>query len=134
MMRASSSSSQTPVTVTLVPMSPSVKRVLPNRLLLCGDQACGRAEDMAGRAIVALQPDDGGAGEVLVEAQDVVHFRAAPAVDGLVVVADAADIGRALRQQPQPQILGDVGVLVLVDQDVTEAAMVVGQHVGMLTE
>ena len=40
----------------------------------------------------------------------------------------------ALRQQPQPQILRDVGVLVFVDQDVAEAAVVVGQHVGVVQE
>ena len=40
----------------------------------------------------------------------------------------------ALREQPQPEILGDVGVLVLVDQHVAEAALVVGEHVGVLAE
>ena len=42
----------------------------------------GRAEDMGGGAVVALQPDHGGARKVLLEAQDVVHLRPAPAVDG----------------------------------------------------
>ena len=46
----------------------------------------------AGRAVVALQADDVGAGEVVLEAQDVVDLRAAPAVDRLVVVADAAEV------------------------------------------
>ena len=41
---------------------------------------------------------------------------------------------RALREQPQPQILRDVGVLVLVDQDVPEALLVGLQHVGVLAE
>jgi hypothetical protein len=36
----------------------------------------------------------------------------------------------ALRQQPQPEILRHVGVLVLVDEDVAEAAMVLLEHVG----
>src|SRR5690606_23210460 len=52
----------------------------------------GGAEDVGGGAVVALQPDDGGARKILVEAQDVVHLRAAPAIDRLVVVADAADV------------------------------------------
>ena len=35
-----------------------------------------------------------------------------------------------LRQPPQPEILGDVGVLVLVHQDRAKAALIVGENVG----
>src|SRR5882757_796382 len=41
---------------------------------------------------------------------------------------------RRLRQEPQPQILRDVGVLIFVDQDELEAVLVLPQHVGMLAE
>ena len=57
-----------------------------------GDEVRGGGEDVAGGAVVALEPDDLGAGEVVLEAQDVVDLGAAPAVDRLVVVADAADV------------------------------------------
>ena len=60
--------------------------------LIVGDEVRGGAEDMGGRAVVALEPDDGGARKILVEAQDVVDLGAAPAIDRLVVVADAADV------------------------------------------
>src|SRR5690606_15957166 len=43
---------------------------------------------------------DLGARKVLLEAQDVVHLRAAPAVDRLVVVADAAQIHIRRRTAP----------------------------------
>ena len=56
------------------------------------DQVAGGGEDVAGAAVVALEADDLGAGEVVIEAQDVVDLRAAPAVDRLVVIADAADV------------------------------------------
>ena len=123
--------------------------------LVVRDQVRGGGEDVAGGAVVALQPDHLGAGEVALEAQDVVDLGAAPAVDRLVVVADAADVlrrrqfvtrgkslvasrhrsrHRPLREQPQPQVLGDVGVLVLVDQDVAEAVLVLGQHVRVLAK
>src|SRR5690606_38016753 len=62
----------------------------------------------------------------------------APAIDRLVVVADDADIGfaggPALGEEAQPEILRDVGVLVLVDEDVAEALMVFGEDVGVLAE
>src|SRR3984885_7722421 len=41
---------------------------------------------------------------------------------------------RRLREQPQPEILRDVGVLVLVDQDELEAALILPQHVRVLAE
>jgi hypothetical protein len=62
--------------------------------LIVGDQV-EAAPRMCGGAVVALEPDDGGAGEILLEAQDVVDLGAAPAIDRLVVVADAADVGRS---------------------------------------
>src|SRR5436190_1108459 len=46
--------------------------------LVIRDQVRGGAEDMAGRAVVALEPDHLRAGKVLLEAQDVVDLRTAP--------------------------------------------------------
>ena len=70
----------------------------PQRLaqpsLVVGDQVRGGGQDVRRRTVVALQPHDGGAGKILLEAQDVADLRAAPAVDRLVVVADAADVLR----------------------------------------
>src|SRR2546430_820365 len=60
--------------------------------LIMRDQVRGGGEDVAGGAVVALQPDNLGAGKILLEAQDVVDLRAAPAIDRLVVIADAADV------------------------------------------
>ena len=60
--------------------------------LIVGDEMRGGGEDVAGRAVVALQPDHRGAGKIVLEAQDVVDLGAAPAIDRLVVVADAADV------------------------------------------
>ena len=69
--------------------------------LVVRDQVAGRGENVSGRAVVPLQPDHLGAGEVVLEAQDVVDLRAAPAVDRLVVVADAADVLWAAREWPR---------------------------------
>src|SRR5262245_45212757 len=60
--------------------------------LVVRDQVRGGGEDVRGAAIVALEPDHLGAREVVLEAQDVVDLGAAPAVDRLIVVADAADV------------------------------------------
>src|SRR5690606_22331409 len=60
--------------------------------LIVGDEMRGGAEDVGGGAVVALQADDRGAREILVEAQDVVDLGAAPAVDRLIIISDAADV------------------------------------------
>src|SRR5262245_57966968 len=60
--------------------------------LVVGDEVRGGGEDVGGGAVIALEADDPGAGKIVLEAQDVVHLRPAPAVDRLVVVADAADV------------------------------------------
>ncbi len=74
------------------------------------------------------------AGKILLEAENIVHFRAAPAIDRLVVIAHAAHIARAARQKAQPQILGDVGVLILVHQQIAELAVKIRQHIVMVLE
>ena len=86
---------------------------------------------MAGRAIVALQPDHLRSGEVLLEAQDVADLRTAPAVDPLVVVADAGDVLVPAGQEPQPEILRDIGVLVLVHQDRAKPPLIALEQVSL---
>src|SRR5690606_28164150 len=71
-----------------------------------GDKMRGCTEDVRRGAIVALQTDNGGAGEILVKAKDIIDLGTSPAVYGLVVVSDAADVNRlsawALCEQSQP--------------------------------
>ena len=93
------------------------------------DQPRSRGQDMRGRAIIRFQPDDPRAIEILLEAEDVFHFRAAPGIDRLVVIPHAADVLVTLRQQPQPVILDQVGVLIFVHQDIPKRTMVLRQDV-----
>src|SRR5207248_5700426 len=51
------------------------------------DQMRGGGEDVTCRAVIAFEADDLGAGKIVLEAQDVVDLRAAPAIDRLVIVA-----------------------------------------------
>src|SRR5690349_3665553 len=66
-----------------------------------------RSEDVAGRSVISLEPDDLRARKVVLEAQNVVDLGAAPAVDRLIVIADAAVFflrgrGREPRVLPPP--------------------------------
>ena len=112
--------------------------IRPQRLaqppLVRRDQAGRRRQDLRGGPVILLQPDHIGARKILLEAQDVAHLGPAPAIDRLVVVAHAADVAMRLRQQPQPHVLRDVGVLILVHQDIAEPVLPLAQHVWMRLE
>ena len=73
-------------------VGPVGEQRLAEAAFIVGDEMGGGTQDMGGGAVVALQADDGGTRKILLEAQDVVHLGAAPAIDRLVVVADAADV------------------------------------------
>ena len=134
MIRASSWLSQTPRHGRPLAHRRVGEEGLAEAALVLGDEARGDREDVAAGAVVALEAHDHRARKIALEAQDVVDIRAAPAVDRLVVVADAAEIAAASREKPQPQILDDVGVLILVDEHVAEATLERREDVGVLPE
>ncbi len=70
-----------------------------------GDHARCGGEDVGRAAVILLEPDHLGAGEILFELEDVLDLRAAPRIDRLVVVADAAQVLALLREQAEPEIL-----------------------------
>ena len=98
------------------------------------DEAVREVEDRLRGAVVLLQPDGLHATVVLLEAQDVLHVGAAPSVDRLVVVAHHAKILVILRQQVDDLELSVVGVLILVDHDVSELAGVFLPHLFVPVE
>ena len=129
--RASSSPSQWPIRRILLALGEVGPEGLAEAAFVGGDDAGGGGEDVRGGAVVLLEADHLRAGEVLLEAEDVADLGAAPAVDRLVVVADAADVVVGAGEEAEPEVLGDVGVLVLVDEDVAEPALVLGEDVGV---
>ena len=86
------------------------------------------------RAVVLLEHDDGDVGERVLELEDVADVGAAEPVDRLVAVADDADVAVRLAEQEDELVLDRVGVLVLVDEHVLEALLVVLEHVGVALE
>ena len=66
---------------------------------IVGDDAGGGIEDVAGRAIVLLQLDDGRTRKVALEVEDVVDVGTAEAIDRLVFIANRHDVACWSRQQ-----------------------------------
>ena len=109
--------------------------VLLLALLVGGDDPRGAIEDRLGGAVVLLQAHDGRLRVVALEVEDVADVGGAPGVDRLVGVADDADVGVGRRrQQAGEHVLGDVGVLELVDQDVLVALAVALAHLRVVAQ
>ena len=71
--------------------------------------------------VVPLQTEHMAVGIVFLEVQYVLYLGAAERVDGLAVVAHDADVAVRLREFLEYQVLGVVGVLVLVHHDIQKA-------------
>ena len=110
--------------------------VLRHPALVAADHRVRRGQDVLGGAVVLLEQDRLGAGEVLLEGEDVADRRTAERVDRLVGVADHHQLGRRrgravvvrvvlAAELADQRVLRVVGVLVLVDEHVAEAAAVV---------
>ena len=112
---------------------------------VAGDHGVGGGQDVLGGAVVLLQQDHPGAGEITLELLDVPDRRAAEGVDGLVGVADHTQLCRAdgrsglvlarrhdalSGELSDQDILRMIGVLVLVDEDVPEPAPVRAGDLG----
>ena len=98
------------------------------------DDLIGCVQDVGGGAIVLLQLDNGGVGVILLEIKNVADVRAAPAVDGLIVITHDAEVAALVSEQLDHHVLGVVGVLILVHHDVTETFAVALQHRRMIRQ
>ncbi len=110
----------------------SLAELGPELLLLAsaviGDDRVRRIENRLRRAVVLLELDDLGIGELLLEAEDVVDIGAAKAVDRLIRVADNREVAAFSGKQLEPAVLNRIGVLVLVHEDLTERLLVGAAH------
>ncbi len=125
--------------VGLVHHHPRAALVLRPELLLLAlavdaDDVVGRIEDGLGGAIVLLQVDDPGLGEIPLEVENVAQVGRPPGVDGLVGVAHHADIPVAAGELAGQHVLGDVGILELVDVDVQVALGVLVENVAVVAK
>ena len=93
------------------------------------DDGVGRVQNVLRGAVILLQPDGAGALVLFFKAEDVADIRAAETVNALVVVAHHADIMPLVGQKTGQQVLQVVGVLILVDEDITEFVLIVRPHI-----
>ena len=103
--------------------------------LRVGGYELGRCvENRLGRAVILLQRDDFGVGEVRLEAENVANVGVAPRVDGLVGVADGAQVAMLARDEARDGVLRHVGVLKLVYHKVDVSLAVLARDLFPLAQ
>ena len=122
------------MTRTGTPCSLSVTSDLLLPLLVVVDERAGGVQDRLRAAVVLRQRDDAGVREVALEVEDVLDVRTPPLVNRLVRVADHAEVRVIDGQALGDLVLGEVGVLVLVDQHVLEAGVEFGAEFLVVLE
>ncbi len=103
-------------------------------VLVLLDERIGGAHDGLGAAVVLLELEELMVGVIVSEVEDVLDVGSAEGVDALAVVAHHGDVLVARGQRLHDAILHQVGVLVLIDEDVLEAALVLHHRIGMVAE
>jgi hypothetical protein len=96
------------------------------------DQCVGAVQDGGGGAVVLFQTKQFRVWKVAPELMQILHARAAPAIDGLVVIAHRKGLHRAPGKQFHPAVLDGIGVLELIDEHMPEALPVVIQQRGLV--
>ena len=93
-----------------------------------------RVQNILGAAVIFFQKNYLGLGVVFFKGENIPKVGPAESVNRLPVVAHHADVFVFLRQQFQKNILGAVGVLVFVHQNIAELVLVFFQNIGKFLE
>jgi hypothetical protein len=86
-------------------------------------------------AVVAFETNDLGLREVLLEVENVADIGAAPRVDRLIGVANHRQVAVDFGESAHQEVLGPVGILVLVDHHEAEPLRIVPpDHLGLFEQ
>ena len=102
--------------------------------MIVGDHGIGRGEDVLGGTIILLQQDCACLRIVAFEFFDIANGGAAERIDGLVGIANHAEfagIRSDADKRGDENVLGMVGVLVLINKNVTKTFSIVGGDFGV---
>ena len=88
-----------------------------------------RVDDIAGRAVVALEFEELCLRVLLAEIEDVAYICPAEGVYTLRIIADDADVILGCRESADEEVLDVVRILVLIDEHVAEHQLELFAHV-----
>ena len=97
-------------------------------------QRVGGIHDVLCGAVVLFELEDAQVGVCFLEIKDILDVGAAEGVDALGVVAYHRQGVGALAQLCDDAVLGEVCILILVDEHIAEKLAVMVEHVGVILE
>ena len=106
--------------------------ILLDLMLIVMDQRISCINDIARRAIVALEFENLRIGITLTEIQYIAYVGSAERIDRLRIIAHHADIVLRFGQTAHQQILDIIGILVLIDQHIAKLLLQLLADIGML--
>ena len=95
------------------------------------DHGVGRIQHVLGGAVILFEANDQRIRINLFKIQNIAYIGAPEAVNGLVVIADDAQVPVLIRQKPHQLELRIVGVLILVHHDIAETVLIRCEHLVM---
>ena len=107
---------------------------LGNLGVVLADECTCRLYNCLGGAVVLLQLEEFGIRVQLGELEHVVQICATERVDALGIVTYHTYLGTVTGKLPYYAVLGVVGILILINQNVFERCTVTFQHIRMVTE
>ena len=88
------------------------------------DNRISRCQNGFGRAIILLQHNGFGIRIILLKIHNIANISTTPTIDGLIRITYYAKIAIAPSQQGCQLILGTIGILILIHQNITETALI----------
>ena len=88
------------------------------------DNRISRRQNGFGGAIILFQHNGFGIRIILLKIHNITNISTTPTIDGLIRITYYAKIAIAPSQQSCQLILGTIGVLILIHQNITEATLI----------
>src|SRR5690606_6455003 len=102
--------------------------ILLQLILVFGDKTVGRPYNGFGRAVILLQLKYLYIIIIALVVEDVTDVGPAESIDRLGIIAHHANISKFIGQRFHNEILGVVGILVLIHHNVAEALLVLAEY------
>ncbi len=115
----------------LVPRAPHGEELLRESGGVVLDDGLGSVDDGLAAPEVLTEIDPPRPGVARLEPEEIAHRGAPEAVDALIVVPDNGEVGPVARDEVEYALLGGVGVLVFVDEDVVEPSAQLFDDLGV---